>query len=307
MTIFVAMAFDASARYKGDLNGDDRVDLADMVYLAQAINAGSTDKAVDRNAAGKVDEYDLHKLADIIISGKLIEDTGMNVGIGGWDDTGEDYGGTVKAPALITRSVDDTRFFLCDPKSEYDDVSSVEFGISEGGDRNPYGILISLEIPVDRLNSSDPVQLAASIGKTHKIYGTPKMVKQKYNDDWSPVLIRFIIFSQDLRRMSATDGKLGRILYSATPSPDDETGFYFLSQIISGDDMSCIYLPEHDAGFYGHFYTAVDTLNTDDAPCDIYSISGELLRKSVPASELGNLDRGLYLIRQGGKTTKLLK
>ena len=52
---------------------------------------------------------------------------------------------------------------------------------------------------------------------------------------------------------------------------------------------------------------AVEGLISDGAPCDIYTTNGTLLKKAVPTSEIQNLDRGLYLIRQGGKTTKLLK
>lgn len=107
----------AGRRYKGDLNGDDKVDLADMVFLAKAIQAGSADKSYDVNLSGKVDDYDLHALANIILSGKLVEDSGFNVGIGGWNDTGEDFGGTVNAPAFRgTRSAESTRFYIANPK-----------------------------------------------------------------------------------------------------------------------------------------------------------------------------------------------
>lgn len=149
LSIFVlstAVSFDASARYKGDLNGDDRVDLADMVYLAKAIKGGSTDRSLDVNASGKVDDNDLQKLADIIISGKLTEDSGMNVGIGGWEDNGEDYGGTVKAPAFNTRSADETRFYMRTPKSEGYGRYSMEFGISEGNEAFS-AILFTIRLP----------------------------------------------------------------------------------------------------------------------------------------------------------------
>ena len=52
---------------------------------------------------------------------------------------------------------------------------------------------------------------------------------------------------------------------------------------------------------------AVDCVITDDAPCDIYTTNGKLLKQSVPTSDIRKLDRGLYIIRQRGKTTKLLK
>lgn len=52
---------------------------------------------------------------------------------------------------------------------------------------------------------------------------------------------------------------------------------------------------------------AVEGIIADDAPCDIYTTNGKLLKKAVPPSEIQHLDRGLYIILQGGKTTKLLK
>ncbi|MDE5849735.1 MAG: Ig-like domain-containing protein, partial [Muribaculaceae bacterium] len=52
---------------------------------------------------------------------------------------------------------------------------------------------------------------------------------------------------------------------------------------------------------------AVDGIIADDAPCDIYTSGGQLLKKAVLPSEIQYLDRGIYIIRQGGKTTKLLK
>ena len=52
---------------------------------------------------------------------------------------------------------------------------------------------------------------------------------------------------------------------------------------------------------------AVDGIITDDVSCDIYTSDGHLLKKDVPASEIKNLVRGIYIIRQCGKVTKLLK
>lgn len=297
---------DASARYKGDLNGDDRVDLADMVYLAKAIKSGSTDKELDVNASGKVDDNDLQRLADIIISGNLTTETGLNVGIGDWDDAGEDFGGTVKAPAYTTRSYEDTRLYLRDPKLEYDDIHSIEFGISEG-EMNPYAILVSVAMPVDGLNPNKQVSLSESVMRTHKIYGTPKMIEQRVNDDWTPLCIRFIIFSPDLEKMNMDEGKIGRLYYSMQPSPYAYSSYFINSQIIGGYDMRCVDLPYHDSGYYGHLDVGVKGISNDNAPCDVYSPSGTLLKRSVPVSELQNLDHGIYIIRQGNKTTKLLK
>ncbi len=242
-----AGAFDVSARYKGDLNGDDRVDLADMVYLAKAIKAGSTDKALDVNTSGKVDDNDLQKLADIIISGVLIEDTGMNVGIGGWDDSGEDFGGTVKAPAIRTRSIEETRFYMSNPKSNEEEQYEIEFGISEGSVA-PAAILFNIKLPgYLRFDKTPIVELENEILATHKLYGTPKSHKEYEDDYWSDCTLRFIIFSPDLEAIAYSVGKLGKIHYSV-----DEEGWCNLlfqnCNIVAEGAEDWVALPEHWEG-----------------------------------------------------------
>ena len=251
LTLCAAVAFDASARYKGDLNGDNRVDLADMVYLAKAIQSGSTDKALDVNASGSVDDYDLQRLADIIISGKLTEDTGMNVGIGGWEETDEDFGGTVKAPAFTTRSAEETRFYMHSPRSEGDGRYSMEFGISEGNDA-PAAILLNIRLPREmQFDGSEIVVLDSSIASSHKLYGTPKFVKENEDDEWSEYSLRFIVLSPDLSALPNGTGTLGRISYSM----DDCSGspVFVNCQTVSGDNVECTEIPEHDGGYNGDF------------------------------------------------------
>lgn len=51
----------------------------------------------------------------------------------------------------------------------------------------------------------------------------------------------------------------------------------------------------------------VQGLIADGSPCDVYTADGHLLRKSVSSSQLVDLPKGLYLIRQHGTTIKLLK
>ncbi|MDE5757269.1 MAG: Ig-like domain-containing protein, partial [Allobaculum sp.] len=45
----------------------------------------------------------------------------------------------------------------------------------------------------------------------------------------------------------------------------------------------------------------------NDQPCDIYSFSGELLRKDAPVSEMEQLRNGVYIICQGTTRIKLIK
>ena len=303
LTLCAAVALDASARYKGDLNGDDRVDLVDMVYLAKAIQSGSTDKALDVNASGSVDDYDLQRLADIIISGKLTEDSGMNVGIGGWEETDEDFGGTVKAPAFTTRSADETRFYMRSPRSESDGCYSMEFGILAGNEA-PAAILFNIRLPRElKFEGSKAVELDPSIAASHELYGNPKFIKENEDDDWSEYSLRFIVFSPDLDALPNVTGKLGQIFYSVGDCWG--TPMFVNCQTVSANNGSSTDIPEHWSDYID--FTQVKDIMAEDAPCDIYTTNGKLLRKSVPVSELRNLDRGLYIIRQRGKTTKLLK
>lgn len=251
LTLCVAVVFDASARYRGDLNGDDRVDLADMVYLTKAIKDGSTDKALDVNASGSVDDYDLHKLADIIISGKMTEESGMNVGIGGWGDAGEDFGGTVKAPALTTRSSDETRFYMRNPKSEGDDRYSMEFGVS-GCNEPPAAVLFSVHLPREMgFDVSKIVELDPVLSITHELYGTPKFVKENENDDWSDHVLRFIVFSPELDALPVNSGKFGYIHYSVSDCWGEP---YFKNcQVAVSGSGDCFDIPEHGGNYHGNF------------------------------------------------------
>ena len=51
----------------------------------------------------------------------------------------------------------------------------------------------------------------------------------------------------------------------------------------------------------------VEGVICDDLPCDIYSFSGEMLRKGVAVSEIEHLRKGVYIICQGTTRLKLIK
>ncbi len=302
-----AGAFDASARYKGDLNEDDRVDLADMVYLAKAIKAGSSDKALDVNASGKVDDYDLQKLADIIISGKLTEDSGMNVGIGGWDDSGEDFGGAVKAPALTPTSSQDIQLYVRDARSEDENGNkSIEFGIS-GGNKTLSAILVKIKVPDLDFDSNKIIELDNAVSGTHKLYGTPAYVSREIDEwPWHENLVTFIIFSKDLATISLKDGKLGRLFYSCGSNFYDSLTFEDC-QVYCEGDSEVVTLPSHSSDYID--FSSVESIKDfeDNAPCDVYTSNGVLLKKATTLPDIHSLRPGLYIIRQGHKTTKLLK
>lgn len=53
--------------------------------------------------------------------------------------------------------------------------------------------------------------------------------------------------------------------------------------------------------------TDVKGLVADDALCDIYTITGKLLKKDVNVSEIDHLSSGIYLIFQSGNATQIIK
>lgn len=53
--------------------------------------------------------------------------------------------------------------------------------------------------------------------------------------------------------------------------------------------------------------SAITEIISDESPIDIYSIKGVLIMKSVHAKSIVDLAAGVYIIRQGDKTYKILK
>lgn len=201
----------AATNYKGDLNRDGKVDLADMVVLANAINEGKTDKTLhDINASGSVDDADLHALANIILSEKLTEDTGLNVGIGGWEDGGEDFGGSVGAPSREPQTAE-TQFYIEGPKYDKDkSLTYVDFGIQSPSD-NLSAILFNICVPNEVVfDAGKYAMLYSELLPGHAIYGTPVVNK---DSEWGKRL-RFIVFSPKLEAIGNVSAPIGRLIYT---------------------------------------------------------------------------------------------
>lgn len=238
--VAIAAGTVSAANYKGDINRDGKVDLADMALVATAINSGNSDKTLhDINGSGVVDDADLDALADIILSEKLTEDTGLNIGIGGWGDGGE-FGGVVTSPGM-SRSVESTQFFLDGPKYDFDRNSSyMEFGI-EGTPSAVSGILFNMTVPEELdFEAGKFVQLyERSTG--HRLYGKP-VVTNAGNDR----RIRFIVFSNTLEELPTERTVLGRIYPLA--DVDNYFGHSFLNcQTIARGATRSVVVPEHGA------------------------------------------------------------
>lgn len=311
-SLVAASGIASAAYYKGDINRDGKVDLADMAVLATAINSGTTDKNVhDVNGSGAVDDADLDALADIILSEKLTADTGLNIGIGGWGDGGE-WGGVVSSPGIPRRASSATEFFLDGPKYDFTVNSTyVEFGI-ESTPSPVSGILFNIRLPRGvTVNPRDFVELSLP-GTAHRLYGKP-VVKKDYDeydtDYFIGNRIRFILFSDKFEALPDVRTTLGRIYYSVE---DDVYGEAFFKdcQTITGDDKQAIVVPSHYSVDFEWDYNPgagllpeVDIL--DESLVDIYNVNGVIVGKSLPADAVSDLAPGIYVIRQGDNVYKI--
>ncbi len=244
----------ATTRYKGDFNGDGKVDLADMVTLVSAINDNRTDNTFDLNVSGKIDDADLHMLADIIITRKLTEDTGFNAGIDGWDETGDDYGGTVGAPKRKTRA-SGTRFFVNNASFDFAEGHPyAEFGM-DAASQPICGILYNIELPETFASHVTGVVKLYENQTNHVLYGTPVI---------SGRILRFILFSPQLMTIGNSDSPLGRFNYEGR----ETYGCFrlFDCQVVSpGAAVSAVTIPAHSSESKDWNVVPVSSLSLDTA------------------------------------------
>lgn len=248
-------AMTAATRYKGDFNNDGKVDLADMVVLAKAINAGNTDKQLhDLNASGAVDNNDLHVLANLILTETLTEDSGFNVGIGGWDDNGEDYGGTVTSTSATGQrmSMSDVNFVVDGPKYDYT-LSKCYFNFGMQADASGIcGILFNLVMPAGlELDKSRLVELSDA----GLLYGTPVIKAADGN-----TVLRFIMFSSSLNEIKNIDNALGRVYYSFNGF---DCVIFRNCQTVTADATAATYVTEHVSNYYDWTYVPIESLSID--------------------------------------------
>ena len=205
----------SAAGYRGDVNADGKVDMKDMAMLATALKNQyfAPPKSNDLNADGKVDDKDLHYLADLIIQGKLIDNSGVNVDIGGWEDSGEDFGGTVGGNTRSGLTRADGDFSLDAGAMSYDRGTGLTYReLTVSG--TPAGVLVDLIVPSEI--QLDPANVTVLTGNgvvsDQKLYGTPKMMKR--NDERH---LRFIVMSPVLTGFTQS-GAFCRIAYKTESS-----------------------------------------------------------------------------------------
>ncbi len=278
----------AATRYKGDINNDGKVDLADMVALAKAINEGTTDKNLhDLNTSDYVDDTDLQILANLILTETLVEDTGFSIGIGGWDDGGEDFGGEVFAPrparGPLSRT-SETSFFISDPLYDLD-LSSQYVNIGISSPEQVCGALFEIEFRFSGLSfdiSKDLILNAA--GGTldgHTFYGKPIIINVE-GDQWNGYRIyrlRFIVFSPELNPFQPTDGAIVRLYF--TGLSDNGYGIFQNCQTVSADATAATY---HPASTINKDWTHIPVTKieiTNQQPLEIEAGQSEQLNISI--------------------------
>lgn len=183
-----------AVNYRGDFNRDSKVDMNDMSMLASAIREGNADtKLFDINADGVVDDRDLQVLANVILTKSLVEDNGVNVGIGGWGDGGE-WGGTVGAPKRVGQRNESGNEISLRAVNRYDYAEEYTLTEIYLDTKEPVsGILVDFGVPSWDSFVMDEESVEPIVTTTdHRMYG--KMAKITERD--SPhVKYRVMLFS----------------------------------------------------------------------------------------------------------------
>lgn len=204
LMIMISVSAPAATSYKGDFNADGKVNMADYALLAKGVVDGNSNAAFDLDLSGKPDIADLHILANLIINEELIEDNGLNIGIGGWDDSGEDWGGAVYAPSRrgVTRASYDISSDLSNLYYDFDSKQAKADLILNGAD-SPSAILVNFEMPKGALRENDYISLCeSSLCTDATIMGIPKILPL---DD--RYCLRFIVASPSMNRLRKGDNR----------------------------------------------------------------------------------------------------
>ena len=280
LNLLTAVSYGAG-RYKGDLNGDGRVDIADMGYLARTIKSGSNDTSCDLNLSGKVDKGDLHTLADIILSGNLIEDEdGFNAGIGAWEDDGVDYGGSLRSTS-VTRSGDKTYLDLRNPRNEGNDRYSMGLYATDEVELIS-GLLVNIDLPHElAFDQEKVVELEESLLKSHDIFGK---IRLEISDNvWDMHKLRFIIFSLDLSPISSVDGTLARIHYSCGQTYDQVV--FRDCQLLMTNSEDIVTLSEYWLPSFKWFSTDISSIFLDETEIELEEGDVVVLKATVEPSD----------------------
>ncbi|MDE6097261.1 MAG: hypothetical protein K2G24_00060 [Muribaculaceae bacterium] len=267
----------AGAVYKGDFNGDGKVDLADMMLMYRK------DSRHDLNSDGRVDDSDLHYMADLILNDKLVEDSGLSVGIGGWDDGGEDFGGTVggNAPRYPGRSCSfGIRDFVVD-EGTLSCSCNVYF---DCGDESVSALMLRMTVPAWTGISDDNFDFTPdeSFVSDHKFYGRTVVRKNAES-----IELRVLLYSPELEPLQQS-GVLACLRFAYT-GPFQMV----FSNCQAGYDEGVLYMPDHSAAVKYVSSSLVEAA-AGEAAYNVYSTDGILKYSSV--RDIDALPKGIYIV-----------
>lgn len=209
LSVTVVFAYADNSKYKGDINTDGDISLADMMALASDIlNNATYNAAHDLNGDKKIDDADLQELAKIILTNIKSPQSGLDVGIGDWGDGGE-FGGSVGVRKRV--AVSGNLFSISEIKQDetthryYFDIN-----IAEQNSTVFCAAIINIKLPQNVGfcfgNDNNPIvecNAEGSIAANHSLYWKPTL-----QDDGS---LRFIVFNNQLTDFSKATGTMARV------------------------------------------------------------------------------------------------
>lgn len=291
-------AYAADKRYKGDLNNDGILDLTDLMILTDAVSRGATSVSMDINGSGIVDNADLQTLAGYIVNEELIEDTGFSVGIGGWEDDGEDFGGVVGAPPR--RNVTSPHAFSLSDVSFDPATGSSSFRIEIDNFNGVYGYLLNMTVP----EYFSPGQMTLSLPSDPELI-TSAAMKVDNPDGGKVSRVRAIVLNPNMTAFS-DDTYSNPILSYPNEECSGEvfiggSQFACCDESVAGEAVPCAY----NKDFYYHGAAIDKTIVLQaDAHVKIFAIDGTLLYEGPFTLHPANL--GLCIVISEGKASKAI-
>lgn len=213
LAVTVVFAYADNGKYKGDINADGEISLADMMALsADILNNATYNAAHDLNGDKKIDDADLQELAKIILTNVKSPQSGLDVGIGDWDDGGE-YGGSV---GVRKRAAVSSNLFSISEIKQDETTNRYYFDINIAEQNSTVfcAAIINIKLPQNVSfslgNDNNPFvecNTEGSIAANHSLYWKPTL-----QDDGS---LRFIVFNNQLTDFSKTTGTIARVYVSS--------------------------------------------------------------------------------------------
>lgn len=282
LSLIIATAIPALAdTYRGDFNDDGVVDMDDMVLMAKAISSGNTTARYDLNTSGKVDDTDLHILADIILNKELTPETGVNIGIGGWDDDDEDYGGSVSTPQRKASG----NFTVTLSQAGTISEGNIYTLLQVNNATSAAGMLVEVVLP-QFLSFDNNVKMTEELDDalcdTHKLYGTPVCQGN---------VLRLIVFSKELKPFATKSGNICRISYSVSGIPETYEGYTIDTQWVDTVKNTTHMDFVSDSRNWADYPGAVTDIiaGNDNGIAVIYTLSGQRVSEvSLPGIYICN-------------------